>query len=84
MASSGSSSVTSLVEQRERPHRTPVGGFPRWDRRRVAHRADKDLRSDLDLVYWGIGNPSRWNQRARKGDNLYNNSIFADVRSHVR
>jgi alcohol dehydrogenase (cytochrome c) len=32
---------------------------------------------DLDLVYWGIGNPSPWNPRARKGDNLYTNSIFA-------
>ncbi len=32
---------------------------------------------DLDLVYWGVGNPSPWNPRARKGDNLYTNSIFA-------
>ncbi len=32
---------------------------------------------DLDLVYWGIGNPSPWNPRARKGDNLYTNSVFA-------
>lgn len=32
---------------------------------------------ELDLVYWGIGNPSPWNGRARKGDNLYTNSIFA-------
>lgn len=32
---------------------------------------------DLDLVYWGIGNPSPWNPRARKGDNLFTNSIFA-------
>jgi alcohol dehydrogenase (cytochrome c) len=32
---------------------------------------------DLDLVYWGIGNPSPWNARARKGDNLFTNSIFA-------
>ena len=32
---------------------------------------------ELDLVYWGIGNPSPWNPRARKGDNLYTNSIFA-------
>ena len=33
--------------------------------------------SELDLVYWGIGNPSPWNARARKGDNLFTNSIFA-------
>jgi alcohol dehydrogenase (cytochrome c) len=32
---------------------------------------------ELDLVFWGIGNPSPWNPRARKGDNLYTNSIFA-------
>ena len=29
---------------------------------------------ELDLVYWGIGNPSPWNARARKGDNLFTNS----------
>src|SRR3569623_1806804 len=32
---------------------------------------------ELDLVYWGIGNPSPWNARARKGDNLFTNSVFA-------
>jgi alcohol dehydrogenase (cytochrome c) len=32
---------------------------------------------ELDLVYWGIGNPAPWNGRARKGDNLYTNSVFA-------
>ncbi len=30
-----------------------------------------------DLVYWGIGNPSPWNPRGRKGDNLHTNSIIA-------
>ncbi|MBV9629508.1 MAG: PQQ-dependent dehydrogenase, methanol/ethanol family [Xanthobacteraceae bacterium] len=33
--------------------------------------------AELDLVYWGIGNPAPWNPRARKGDNLFTNSIFA-------
>ena len=33
--------------------------------------------AELDLVYWGIGNPSPWNPRARKGDNLYTNSVIA-------
>jgi alcohol dehydrogenase (cytochrome c) len=33
--------------------------------------------SELDLVYWGIGNPAPWTPRARKGDNLFTNSIFA-------
>ncbi|MFL6797250.1 MAG: PQQ-dependent dehydrogenase, methanol/ethanol family [Xanthobacteraceae bacterium] len=32
---------------------------------------------ELDLIYWGIGNPSPWNPRARKGDNLYTNSVAA-------
>jgi len=32
---------------------------------------------ELDLVYWGVGNPAPWNPRARKGDNLYTNSVWA-------
>jgi alcohol dehydrogenase (cytochrome c) len=32
---------------------------------------------ELDLVYWGIGNPSPWNPRSRAGDNLFTNSVFA-------
>jgi len=32
---------------------------------------------DLNLVYWGVGNPAPWNPRARKGDNLYTNSVWA-------
>ncbi len=32
---------------------------------------------DLDLVYWGIGNPAPWNALLRKGDNLFTNSILA-------
>ena len=32
---------------------------------------------DLDLVYWGIGNPAPWNPLDRKGDDLYTNSILA-------
>ncbi len=31
----------------------------------------------LDLVYWGTGNPSPWNPLDRKGDNLYTDSILA-------
>jgi alcohol dehydrogenase (cytochrome c) len=31
----------------------------------------------LDLVYWGIGNPSPWSPLDREGDNLYTNSMFA-------
>jgi alcohol dehydrogenase (cytochrome c) len=32
---------------------------------------------DLDLVFWGIGNPAPWNALLRKGDDLYTNSILA-------
>ena len=32
---------------------------------------------ELDLVYWGIGNPSPWNPRTRPGDNLWTNAIVA-------
>jgi alcohol dehydrogenase (cytochrome c) len=33
--------------------------------------------AELDLVYWGIGNPAPWNALLRKGDNLYTNTIIA-------
>src|SRR5919198_4151659 len=32
---------------------------------------------ELDLVYWGTGNPAPWNPLGRVGDNLYTNSILA-------
>ena len=32
---------------------------------------------DLDLVFWGVGNPAPWNPRARAGDNLYTDSVWA-------
>lgn len=32
---------------------------------------------ELNLVFWGTGNPSPWNARMRPGDNLYTNSIVA-------
>lgn len=32
---------------------------------------------DLDLVFWGVGNPAPWNARARQGDNLYTDSVWA-------
>jgi alcohol dehydrogenase (cytochrome c) len=32
---------------------------------------------DLDLVFWGTGNPAPWNPLARQGDNLHTNSILA-------
>jgi alcohol dehydrogenase (cytochrome c) len=32
---------------------------------------------ELDLVFWGTGNPAPWNPLNRKGDNLHTNSILA-------
>jgi alcohol dehydrogenase (cytochrome c) len=32
---------------------------------------------DLDLVYWGIGNPAPWNPLLRKGDDLFTDTIMA-------
>jgi alcohol dehydrogenase (cytochrome c) len=32
---------------------------------------------DLDLVFWGTGNPAPWNPLGRVGDNLYTNSVLA-------
>ena len=32
---------------------------------------------DLDLVFWGTGNPSPWNALDRKGDNLFTDTIMA-------
>jgi len=32
---------------------------------------------ELNLVYWGTGNPAPWNADQRPGDNLYTNSMLA-------
>ena len=32
---------------------------------------------DLDLVFWGVGNPAPWNALLRNGDNLFTESILA-------
>jgi alcohol dehydrogenase (cytochrome c) len=47
-----------------------TGGAPVW----VTGSYD----ADLNLTYWGIGNPSPdWNGDARAGDNLYSESVVA-------
>ena len=45
------------------------GGAPTW----LTGAYDPDL----DLVYWGTGNGGPWNPEARKGDNLYIDSVLA-------
>jgi alcohol dehydrogenase (cytochrome c) len=32
---------------------------------------------DLDITYWGIGNPAPWASQSRPGDNLYTSSVLA-------
>jgi alcohol dehydrogenase (cytochrome c) len=32
---------------------------------------------DLDLMYWGVGNPAPWASQNRPGDNLYTSSVLA-------
>ncbi len=32
---------------------------------------------ELDLMYWGIGNPAPWASQRRPGDNLYTSSVLA-------
>lgn len=32
---------------------------------------------ELDLLYWGVGNPGPYNPSVRVGDNLYSNSVLA-------
>ena len=45
------------------------GGAPTW----LTGAYDPEL----DLVYWGTGNGGPWNAEARKGDNLYIDSVLA-------
>ena len=46
------------------------GGAPVW----ITGSFD----ADLDLVYWGVGNPGPdWNAEQRPGDNLYSDSVVA-------
>ena len=32
---------------------------------------------ELDLMYWGVGNPAPWASQSRPGDNLYTSSVLA-------
>ena len=46
-----------------------TGGAPVW----ITGSYDPDL----NLTYWGTGNPGPWIGEARPGDNLYANSVIA-------
>ena len=47
------------------------------NRRRHAPGSPALTIPELDLVFWGTGNPAPWNALSRKGDNLWANSILA-------
>ena len=46
-----------------------TGGGPAW----LTGTYDPEL----NMVYWGVGNPSSWNAATRPGDNLYTDTILA-------
>jgi alcohol dehydrogenase (cytochrome c) len=47
-----------------------TGGAPTW--------LTGSYDPDLDLIYWGTGNPGPdWNGEVREGDNLYSSSVLA-------
>jgi alcohol dehydrogenase (cytochrome c) len=47
-----------------------IGGSPTW--------MTGSYDPDLDLLYWGVGNPGPdWNGDVRKGDNLYSDCVLA-------
>jgi alcohol dehydrogenase (cytochrome c) len=46
-----------------------TGGAPTW--------ITGTLDPELNLTYWGTGNPGPWTGDARPGDNLYANSVIA-------
>ena len=63
-----------MARRATRPgRRTPtpgkVGGGSSW----ITGSYDPEL----DLTYWGIGNPAPWASQSRPGDNLYTSSVLA-------
>ena len=53
-------------------------GEDRLEDRRRSGVGDRLVRSELNLTYWGTGNPGPdWNGDPRPGDNLYTDSVIA-------
>ena len=46
-----------------------TGGAPTW--------LSGSYDPDLNLLFWGVGNPAPWNGDTRQGDNLYSCSLIA-------
>lgn len=75
-------------ERRWRRHTIPAPDEPGGESWRDDHEAYKtgggptwitgSYDADLDLIYWGVGNPGPdWDREYRPGDNLYSNSMIA-------
>jgi len=55
----------------------PETGKHLWRRYTIPARGEKGNDPELDLMYWGIGNPAPWASQSRDGDNLYTSSVLA-------
>ena len=59
-------------------HETWEGGGDAWEHGGASVWLTGSYDADLDLTYWGIGNPGPdWNPAQRPGDNLYSDSVVA-------
>ena len=54
-----------------------LAGRPVEDRRRRRPGAGTSYDPQLNLIYYGSGNPSTWNPKQRPGDNKWSMTIFA-------
>jgi alcohol dehydrogenase (cytochrome c) len=62
----------------ERGHETWDGGGDAWAHGGASVWLTGSYDAELDLTYWGIGNPGPdWNPAQRPGDNLYSDSVVA-------
>jgi alcohol dehydrogenase (cytochrome c) len=66
------------VPRRASPARTPGWTMPQMPA--AAAPGPPAPMTDLDLVFWGIGNPAPWNPQLRNGDNLYRRGAPEDGR----
>jgi alcohol dehydrogenase (cytochrome c) len=59
-------------------HETWEGGGDAWEHGGASVWLTGSYDADLNLTYWGIGNPGPdWNPAQRPGDNLYSDSVVA-------
>lgn len=59
-------------------HETWPAGNDSWQHGGASVWVTGSYDSDLNLTYWGIGNPGAdWNSDNREGDNLYSDSVVA-------